>query len=276
VTGTLGLFSLVDLFQLLTASARTGRLVIDHPQGIARVYFDKGKIVHAEFGGLTAEEAVYALFADERGAFEFTLGLPAPQVTIQVGTENLLLEAIRRVDEARRDAPEATTTLADDVVPAFNEQSFTAGRVTFRAEEVALLRLIDGRKDLRQIADSAGVPLTEARHIIARLLQIGALTIANRKPRVARLVARLAPQPLPPGAAGIDSNIVASWARVLGYVPRRVACKRPSGKVEGFELVSVEEAGPFILFSRDTLFAHDLAVDTALLVKPALEGTLGR
>lgn len=273
MTGTLGLFSLVDLFQLLTAAARTGRLVIDHPQGIARVYFDKGKIVHAEFGGFRAEEAVYALFADERGAFEFTLGLPAPAVTIRAGTENLLLEAIRRVDEARREQPGATSTLADDVVPVLNEQAFRAGRITFKAEEVALLRLVDGRQDVRQIADSAGMPLSEVRQVITRLLQVGALTISNRKPRVARLVTRLSSKPIAPGTAGVDSNILASWARVLGYLPTRITCKRPNGKIENFEVTSIEEAGPFIMFSRDTLFARDLSVNTALLVKPTADGS---
>src|SRR5690606_26302067 len=42
VTGTLGLFSLVDLFQLLASARRSGRLTIDHPRGRARVYFEKG------------------------------------------------------------------------------------------------------------------------------------------------------------------------------------------------------------------------------------------
>ena len=49
VTGTLGLFSLVDLFQLLAASGRTGRLAVQHPLGRARVYFEKGQVRHAEF-----------------------------------------------------------------------------------------------------------------------------------------------------------------------------------------------------------------------------------
>src|SRR5690606_23940669 len=81
VTGTLGLFSLVDLFQLLAAARRSGRLSIDHPSGPAKVFFDKGQVVHAEFQGIAGEEAVYAIFADERGTFEFRVAIPAPSVT---------------------------------------------------------------------------------------------------------------------------------------------------------------------------------------------------
>lgn len=102
MTGTLGLFSLVDLFQLLAASARSGRLSIVHPEGNARIFFDKGRVVHAAFGGETGEAAVFALFADERGSFEFQLGSSAPQISVTTSLENLLLEATRRLDETRR------------------------------------------------------------------------------------------------------------------------------------------------------------------------------
>src|SRR5690606_14912365 len=98
VTGTLGLFSLVDLFQLLSSARRSGRLTIDHPRGRGRVYFEKGVVVHADFAGLVGEEAVYALFADERGTFEFRIGMPAPEQTVTTSTENLVLEAVRRLD----------------------------------------------------------------------------------------------------------------------------------------------------------------------------------
>ncbi|HEX7004381.1 MAG TPA: DUF4388 domain-containing protein [Trueperaceae bacterium] len=102
MTGTLGLFSLVDLFQLLAASSRSGRLTVDHPKGAARVYFEEGLAVHAEFADRSGEDAVYALFADEQGSFEFMLGVPAPRTTISTRTENLILEASRRLDESRR------------------------------------------------------------------------------------------------------------------------------------------------------------------------------
>jgi len=105
VTGTLGLFSLVDLFQLLAGAARTGRLAVQHPDGQARFYFERGRVTHAEFGELEGEAAVYALFEDERGTFAFVVGLPAPRQSVTTATENLVLEALRRLDEQHRDEP---------------------------------------------------------------------------------------------------------------------------------------------------------------------------
>ena len=94
MTGTLGLFSLVDLFQLLAAARRSGRLSIDHPRGPAKVFFDKGQVVHAEFEGITGEEGGLAIFvtnADVR-----VQGCHSAPVVRSRGTENVVLESVRR------------------------------------------------------------------------------------------------------------------------------------------------------------------------------------
>ncbi len=264
MTGTLGLFSLVDLFQLLAAASRTGRLAVDHPQGNARVYFDKGQVVHAEFAQLVGEEAVYALFADEQGSFEFTVGLPAPKITVKVGTENLVLEAIRRLDEARREDDE----VALNAVPVFPRNAPNAGSLTLQAQEVLVLRLVDGQRSVGRIAEEAAIDPQEVKTVIGRLVKIGALQLKARKPRTARLVTRLAEDHLPGGAVGVDVNILNNWERVIGFAPNRVACRRPDGRVDIFKVCRVEGAGPFILFSRDNLFRADLAANVALLVRP--------
>ena len=273
MTGTLGLFSLVDLFQLLSSSSRTGRLVIDHPNGVARVYFDKGRVVHAEFGPQQGDEAVYALFGDERGSFEFSLGLPAPRVTVNTATDNLLLEAIRRLDESQRDAPKKQT-VSDEAVPAFPDDAPDAGHLTFHAHEVTVFRFIDGERDLRQLAHATALSVDEVRKVVSRLVRVGALVIKGRKPRVARLVAQLAKAPLPSSTAGIDSGILDNWEQALGHPVKRIVCKRPNGKLDQYMVKRVDAAGPYILFSRETLFASDLAANTALLVKPAQESVL--
>ncbi|HEX7022414.1 MAG TPA: DUF4388 domain-containing protein [Trueperaceae bacterium] len=268
MTGTLGLFSLVDLFQLLASSSRSGRLVVDHPAGQARVYFDKGRVVHAEFARLLGEEAVIALFQDERGSFEFSLGLPAPRATIETSTENLLLEAIRRVDEAKRDLPSKTTT-TDDSVPIFAENAPDIGNLTLHAHEVLILRLVDGQRDMRTIAAETGLDVGQVIEVVSRLTKVGALTVRGKKPRLARLVTQLTRDPLPPGVAGVDRAILQSWERATGENPKRIACRRPNGKVDVFKVAPMAEVGPYILFSRDTLFRSNLAANIALLVKPA-------
>lgn len=271
MTGTLGLFSLVDLFQLLASSTRTGRLLVDHPEGTARVYFDKGRVVHAEFGEIRGEEAVYALFEDERGDFEFGVGLPAPDKSVKTNTENLMMEAIRRLDETRRDQPEKVKPLANDAVPAFADDAPDVGNLTLEPHEVQVLRLVDAQRDLTQIADEAGVDVAQVKMVISRLAEIGALKFRSRKPRIARLVAALARAALGPNRAMVDTTIMTKWAGVLGYSPQHIACRRPDGLVDVYEVTAQADIGPNILFSRETLLAANLAANTTLLVQPVNE-----
>lgn len=361
MTGTLGLFSLVDLFQLLSASSRSGRLTVDHPEGLARVYFEEGLAVHAEFAGRSGEDAIYALFADEQGSFEFMLGVPAPQNTIASRTENLVLEATRRLDESRRaavsgkgpfgeplskeeaghralpprkppepleaappndpprtaplprqhaaepaqpkaDEPEllqdeappeappepppkpdatprasseaaATTTGSGSgeglaAVPSFAEKAKTVADMSLSKEEVEFLRAVDGKRNVGQIAQEAGVSEERARSVVERFVEVGVLRLANRRPRTARLVTQLTRTKLPHGIAGVDRSIMSAWERVLGHPAQSIACRREDGRVCLLGAMPLDDAGPYLMIDRETLMHADLAVNQTLLVKP--------
>ncbi len=264
MTGTLGLFSLVDLFQLLASSSRTGRLAVEHPSGKARVYFDKGRVVHAEFNNLIGEEAVYALFADERGSFEFQIGLPAPEESVSTSTENLMLEAIRRLDENLRDS----STVPDDAVVMIADSVSVTDPLNLQAMEVALLRHIDGHLSVSQLADQAEIDIAEVKRLVDRLVKSGVLKLREKKARTARLVVQLSRQELSLGTVGIDPSIIGSWEKTLGRAVDNVACRREDGQVFSFRIVPVQQAGPHILFSRVTMAKAGLSVNAPLLVKP--------
>lgn len=264
MTGTLGLFSLTDLFQLLASSARTGRLAIHHPGGLARVYFERGRVVYAEFGELIGEDAVFALFADERGTFAFQTGLPAPGVTISGSTESLLMEAIRRLDESHK----GLSRLADSAVPIFTDSGHKRRQLELSPRELKLLPYLNGHYELREVAELAEVPLDEVKALVDQLQAAGAVRFAERKLRTARLVVQLARQPLAAGTVALDQQIFESWARALGTAPKQVACRRPSGQVDTYRVQPAAGTGPYLLASRETLFRADLMAGTTLLVKP--------
>jgi DNA-binding MarR family transcriptional regulator len=264
MTGTLGLFSLVDLFQLLASSSRTGRLAVEHPSGKARVYFDKGRVVHAEFNNLMGEEAVYALFADERGSFEFQIGLPAPEESVQSSTENLMLESIRRLDESLRDS----NIIPGDAVISFAEGVSLSDPLNLQAQEVTLLKFVDASSTLSQLAERSGEDPMDVKRIIDRLMKAGVLKLREKKVRTARLTVQLAKQELPVGTVGIDPTIMAAWEKALGRSVDIVACKRDDGQVYSFRASSIPQAGANIVMSRSTMAKAGMAVNTALLVKP--------
>lgn len=277
VTGTLGLFSLVDLFQLLAAARRSGRLAIDHPRGPAKVFFDKGQVVHAEFAGITGEDAVYALFADERGTFEFRVAIPAPVVTVSGGTENVVLEAVRRLDEARRDdsSPDTPQPLGRDAVPVRSTMAdgIIAGTVhepKLTAEERLVVEQVDGQRTVTRIAIQAGIEPERAIGVTERLVRTGLLKVQNRRARTARLVARLSSLRLQPGVVGVDKTIIDAWEKVVGHEVTEIACRREDGTVIMFSVQLVSGAGPFLELGRDTMLRANLTANEPLLARPVV------
>ena len=267
MTGTLGLFSLVDLFQLIAASARTGRLGVFHPEGTARIYFNDGQVTHAEFNDVEGEAAIYALFEDERGSFDFQMGIPASKRSVQTSTENLLLEIIRRLDEAKRDGDTGAGVSAE-AIPTFTETAADTSKLTFESYELDVVRLIDGRLEVSDIAAKAGLSISDTKRVINRLIQLGIIKLRNRRPRTARLVAQLTQEPLPRGTVAVEANIYANWTRNLGFEPDKVACRRANGHVDIFGVQPLAGVGPYLLLSRETLFSSDIGVNITLLVKP--------
>ncbi len=268
MTGQLGVFSLVDLLQLLASQHRSGLLTVAHPTAQARLWLSAGDIVHADFDGKTGRNAIYGLLADEKGHYSFTDDVPAPRRSIDVGAEELLLDAIRRTDASRGRTRSLRETYIGDAVPTVRLNEEREASVELKPEEVKFLQYIDGRRSVTEIADLADLTLLEVRQIISRLLHLDALKVAERRPRTARLVCQLDSSGLPFGTAGVDSAIMSSWKKALGYTPKRVACRSRSGKVHVFAASPVRKAGPFMTLSRDTLLQNNLAADTPLLVKP--------
>ena len=101
--GNLKDFSLPDIIQLVAFGRKTGALRVSYNGGGSALYFEAGDVVHAEFPGLSGEQAVYALFRVESGEFSFETGVPTPKRTITMDSTNLVMEAARLLDEANRD-----------------------------------------------------------------------------------------------------------------------------------------------------------------------------
>lgn len=115
-SGALEHFSPQDLVQLFCLNGRNVALTLTfsplHPVG--KIYIQRGRVLHAEWGAQKGEEAFYAMLLQ-----------PPPQLfledcdreiapTIACGWEQLLLEAARRTDEAN-EVVEVTGSAAPEV-----------------------------------------------------------------------------------------------------------------------------------------------------------------
>ena len=93
--------SLVDVFQLLIMNKKTGILTITRDGDKAELYFDDGRMLHAEYKKFVGEEAVYNLGEWKEGVFRFERIDVNVTPTIHTVTMNLLMEYCRITDEQK-------------------------------------------------------------------------------------------------------------------------------------------------------------------------------
>jgi len=107
--GSLDVMDLAEVAQAIALGGKTGHLVLALASGEGTVVFDRGRIVHAEFGQLVGEPAFTALVVTSHrapgGTFSFNPMEAATsfQRTIERSVESLLLSTAAGIDEGRAD-----------------------------------------------------------------------------------------------------------------------------------------------------------------------------
>lgn len=107
LSGSLSHHDLPGVVQLLTQAVQTGALHINAGATDAVMFFDAGTITHAECGSLFGDEAVIHILKNchqtGAGVYKFVYGSTSPQRTVLRSATDLMLDAMREVDETMRD-----------------------------------------------------------------------------------------------------------------------------------------------------------------------------
>jgi DNA-binding response OmpR family regulator len=102
VSGSLREMSLPDVVQILSNGRKSGKLTLTSSVGGGELHFGGGAICDARFGDLGGADAVYALLSLTDGEFALDPSFLPLRNTINLPTESLLLEGMRRLDEGGR------------------------------------------------------------------------------------------------------------------------------------------------------------------------------
>jgi response regulator RpfG family c-di-GMP phosphodiesterase len=102
VSGSLSEMGLPDMVQVLWHGRKTGSLKIRSATNSGEIHFVDGAIYNALYANLRGEEAFYAMLSLNEGDFALDPNFRAPQQVVQPSPEALLLEGMRRLDEAGR------------------------------------------------------------------------------------------------------------------------------------------------------------------------------
>ncbi len=103
--GSLSHLDLPGIIQMLGHSRQTGALHINAGVADGIIFFDAGDVSHAEMGDLIGDDAVVHIVKNcdglEKGVYKFVPGHTAATRTVLRSVTELMLEALRELDEER-------------------------------------------------------------------------------------------------------------------------------------------------------------------------------
>lgn len=125
LTGDLSRMDLPGVIQMLNQARQTGALNINTDDTDGVIYFDGGELSHAECGPLFGDEAVIHILKSCEGAgkgvYKFVYGTTAAHRTVLRSATDLMLDAMRELDEAANEGKSGSSEDGSEVVEAESE-----------------------------------------------------------------------------------------------------------------------------------------------------------
>ncbi len=163
--GSLADMGVVDLVQTFEIGRKTGLINIQGER-TGTVYFKDGRVIDAELGRLKGENAFYRMLNTFEGQFEVQFSALDRPERIEISTQGLLMEGMRRLDEWGRmleQLPPLETVFEIDYHQL-------ADRLSEIPDEVnGLLRLFDGKRALSRVVEDSDFEDLAALGIISKL-----------------------------------------------------------------------------------------------------------
>jgi CheY-like chemotaxis protein len=102
--GSLVQMNVIDLVQSLEMGRKSCLLAMTNGDDRCEIYFNQGQARHAVYGPTTGDEAVFKVLRWTEGNFQIDFNGKSEQETTTLNTQGLLMEGLRLLDEAQRDA----------------------------------------------------------------------------------------------------------------------------------------------------------------------------
>ncbi len=174
--GTLDDFELTDILQIIQMGNKDGTLIIEHPSGEkAYIFVEKSIVVHAECGGETGDLAIAKIFGWNKGKFRFEVGQKTEKKTINMPIPTLIMEVARKIDEWNR--IKKVIPSLDTVFELEPNPNTDIEVINLNADEWRVLSQIDGKKNIRDIANMLKIGEIETAKILFGLIGSGLVRI---------------------------------------------------------------------------------------------------
>ncbi|MFZ5441584.1 MAG: response regulator [Myxococcota bacterium] len=179
--GNLADMGVVDLVQTFEIGRKTGIIKLEGERA-GVVFFKEGRVIDAELGRLRGENAFYRMLNTFEGKFEVSFVPVDRPERIEVSTQGLLMEGMRRLDEWGR--------MLEQLPPLETVFELDYTQLSERLAEIpdevnGLLRLFDGRRNLSRVVDDSDFEDLAALGIISKLYFEGLIREIGSPPTTA-------------------------------------------------------------------------------------------
>jgi len=231
--GSIQDMAVVDLLQTFEVSRKSGVLHVHNNAHSAKILFREGKIIDAQLGALRGEEAVYRTLIWNDGSFEVEFTIVKAEDIIEVSTQGILMEGMRRVDEWGR--------LLEQLPPLATVFDVDHAQLLERLNEIpdelnGILKLFDGKRTLLDVVDGSPFEDLSTLSTITKLYFEGLLI-----PRAQEGAAG-------EGSAGDEHAVVPSESEPSIHVDKRIDDKRapvrPARQTEERAVMALSDAPP--------------------------------
>jgi CheY-like chemotaxis protein len=114
--GSLAQMNVIDLMQSLEMGRKSCLLSLTRDDEKCDVYFSEGQVVHAAYGNLKGDPAVFKVLTWTGGNFQLDFEGKTTESSTQLNTQGLLMEGLRLLDESNRDGGAGDKPEEEDVL----------------------------------------------------------------------------------------------------------------------------------------------------------------
>lgn len=174
-----------DVLQILAMGGKTGILRVVDGGHTTELVLEKGRVIDAFDGVHRGEDAVFSLLARRSGSFNFQAQEVPAEHTIERDVQAILLSAARRLDGL---------AYAKELLGQPTARPYIADQEKGDPSELAdahraVLRLIDGRHTLGEIAAGSGLDWEDAYAALGHLVELGMVGLATAQSEASPLTA---------------------------------------------------------------------------------------
>lgn len=172
LSGSVAEMSLLEIVKLLNSGKMSGRLVVKNSMGTGEIYIQDGQVVHCVFGASMGTSALTTMLGWIEGHFSFESKVESSETSINIKTEQLLLDAARTIKDWMSIKKIVTSM---NLVFALSPSTST-GAVSLQSEEWQILAQVNGLRTVAEIVETTGKDEYEVAKILFHLHSSGLLT----------------------------------------------------------------------------------------------------